>query len=66
MDSGRTDEPTCEHRAARVLLIDLENWPNQLQKLPSDLAHFTQGSICHSQLNSAVPLDWRLPHAAAI
>jgi len=44
--------------ASQVLLIDLENCPNQLQKLPENLADFSQVVICYAKSTAKVPLDW--------
>lgn len=43
---------------SQVLLIDLENCPNQLQKLPENLADFSQVVICYAKSTAKVPLDW--------
>lgn len=43
---------------AQVLLIDLENCPNQLQQLQQNLDDFKQIVICYAQSTAKIPLDW--------
>lgn len=50
----------------KVLIIDLENCPNQLHQLPSDLANYSRVVICYAQSTSKVPLNWLIPLATAI
>ena len=50
----------------QVLLIDLENCPNQLSKLPDDLSQYKRVVICHAQSNAKIPLDWLGSLATAI
>lgn len=50
----------------RVLIIDLENCPNQLHQLPSDLANYSRVVICYAQSASKVPLNWLIPLSTAI
>lgn len=50
----------------KVLLIDLENCPNQLHHLPSDLATYIQVVICYAKSTSKVPLNWLSPLSTAI
>ena len=49
-----------------VLLIDLENCPNQIDKLQQDLVHFSQVIICYAHSGVKIPLDWLVPLSAAI
>jgi DNA-binding transcriptional regulator YhcF (GntR family) len=49
-----------------VLLIDLENTPNQIEQLQDNLAHFSQVIICYAQNHSKIPLDWLMSLTAAI
>jgi len=44
-----------------VLLIDLENCPNQIHQLQKDLEHFSQVIICYAQSGAKIPLDWLIP-----
>ncbi|RZS30952.1 NYN domain-containing protein [Corticibacter populi] len=50
----------------KVLIIDLENCPNQLHQLPSDLANYSRVVICYAQSISKVPLNWLIPLSTAI
>ncbi len=52
--------------ACKVLLIDLENCPNQLNNLPTDLSNYLQVVICYAQSNAKVPLNWITPLSNAI
>jgi len=42
---------------AKVLLIDLENCPNQINDLLSTLSDYAQVVICYAQSGAKVPLD---------
>jgi hypothetical protein len=42
----------------QVLLIDLENCPNQIQKLQKNLENFSQVIICYARSDAKIPLDW--------
>ncbi len=53
-----------EHK--KVLLIDLENCPSQLDQLPEDLVHYLQVVICYATSNSRLPLNWLVPLSTAI
>lgn len=50
----------------KVLLIDLENCPNQIQQLQNDLAAFVHVIICYAQNNSKIPLDWLMTLVTAV
>lgn len=50
----------------KVLIIDLENCPNQLNHLPSDLAKYLRVVICYAQSGAKVPLNWLTRLSAAI
>lgn len=53
-----------EHK--KVLLIDLENCPSQLEQLPEDLVHYLQVVICYATSHSKLPLNWLVPLSTAI
>lgn len=55
---------TCNEN--KVLLIDLENCPNQIQKLLEDLEQFSNVVICYTQSGAKIPLDWLVPLSATI
>jgi hypothetical protein len=62
----QTEQKTSEH-ASQVLLIDLENCPNQqLQQLLTDVANYSQIVICYAQNTPRIPLDLLMPLAAVI
>ncbi len=50
----------------RVLLIDLENCPHQINQLQKDLEHFSQVIICYAQSGAKLPLDWLMPLSTAV
>lgn len=45
----------------KVLLIDLENCPSQLNELLDNLANYSQVVICYAQSGAKIPIDWILP-----
>ena len=51
---------------ARVLLIDLENCPNQIYQLQKNLEQFSQVVICYAQSGAKIPLDWLMPLSATV
>ena len=55
-----------ETKRDQVLLIDLENCPNQLEQLPTNLANYLQVLICYATNYSKLPLSWLLPLSEAI
>lgn len=57
---------TTPPAATQVLLIDLENCPNQINKLLNDLEQFSHVVICYAQSGAKIPLDWLLPLTAMI
>lgn len=44
-----------------ILLIDLENCPNQLNELPQDLQRYAKVVICYASTGARIPLDWLIP-----
>ncbi len=51
---------------AKVLLIDLENCPNQIDQLKENLELFSQVVICYAQSGAKIPLDWLMPLSGAV
>ena len=51
---------------ARILLIDLENCPNQIYQLQKNLEQFSQVVICYAQSGAKIPLDWLMPLSATV
>ncbi|MDD2774625.1 MAG: PIN domain-containing protein [Gallionella sp.] len=49
-----------------VLIIDLENCPNQLSHLPNNLEKCLRVVICYAQSSAKVPLNWLNPLSTAI
>lgn len=45
----------------KILLIDLENCPSQLNELLENLANYSQVVICYAMSGAKVPIDWILP-----
>jgi len=50
----------------KVLLIDLENCPNQVEKLLKNVEQFAYVVICYAQTGAKIPLDWLMPLNSAI
>ena len=45
----------------KVLLIDLENCPSQINVLNETLNEYAQVVICYAQTGAKIPLDWLMP-----
>ena len=45
----------------KVLLIDLENCPSQINELLENLENYSQVVICYAQSGAKIPIDWILP-----
>ena len=50
----------------RVLLIDLENCPDQIYQLQEKLEQFSQVVICYAQTGVKIPLDWLIPLSVTV
>jgi hypothetical protein len=50
----------------RVLLIDLENCPDQICQLQEKLEQFSQVLICYAHTGAKIPLDWLIPLSTAV
>ena len=50
----------------RVLLIDLENCPDQIYHLQESLESFSQVVICYAQTGVKIPLDWLIPLSVTV
>ncbi len=55
-----TPKSTPEH-AVKILLIDLENYPRQINELPNILTEYNLVVICYAQSNARIPIDWLMP-----
>lgn len=63
------DNPSANKNGAqvgRVLLIDLENCPEQIYQLQENLEQFSQVIICYAQTGAKIPLDWLIPLSATV
>lgn len=47
--------------ADEVLIIDLENCPNQIRELQHNLGQYSIVVICYAQSHARIPLDWLIP-----
>jgi hypothetical protein len=45
----------------KVLFIDLENCPNQINHLMKHLIEYSHIVICYAQSGAKIPIDWMLP-----
>ena len=63
MEIDNNLQPTNENQSkeSKILLIDLENCPNQIQQLPKSLIDYTQVVICYAHSTAKIPLDWLMP-----
>ena len=52
--------------AGRILLIDLENCPDQIYQLQEKLEQFSQVVICYAQTGVKIPLDWLIPLSVTV
>ncbi|MBD2109156.1 PIN domain-containing protein [Leptolyngbya subtilissima] len=50
----------------RVLLIDLENCPDQIHQLKDNLEKFSKVVICYAKTGAKIPLDWLIPLSATV
>ena len=50
----------------KILLIDLENCPNQINELLNDLANYDRVVMCYAQSNSKISIDWIFQLTTAI
>ena len=60
------EDNQSSHDVSTVLLIDLENCPNQIHQLKKNLEQFSQVVICYAQSGAKIPLDWLIPLSATI
>ena len=50
-----------ENSESKILLIDLENCPSQIQHLQQSLINYNQVVICYAHSTAKIPLDWLMP-----
>jgi len=58
--------PVDLNKNNKVVLVDLENCPNQLSKLYENLFQFNKIVICYAHSEVKIPIDWLIPLSAAI
>lgn len=46
---------------ARVLLIDLENCPSQINQLMTHLEKYSMVVVCYARSGAKIPIDWLMP-----
>jgi hypothetical protein len=50
----------------RVLLIDLENCPSQINQLMNNLELYSHVVVCYAQSGVKIPIDWIVPLTATV
>ena len=50
----------------KILLIDLENCPNQIYQLQENLKEYTKVIICYAKTGVKIPLDWLIPLSSVV
>jgi len=53
-----TNEDSNHNEIIKILLIDLENCPNQIHQLQNNIEEYTQVIICYAKTGVKIPLDW--------
>jgi hypothetical protein len=61
MTENESNNHSDSDKVSRVLLIDLENCPDQIHQLQKSLEQFSQVVICYAQTGAKIPLDWLVP-----
>lgn len=61
-----SNEMPVSEPSLRVLMIDLENCPNQIHQLMRNLEQFSQVLICYAQSGAKVPIDWIMQLTATV
>lgn len=51
----------AEHQITRVLLIDLENCPSQINQLMENLEQYAYVVVCYALSGAKIPIDWIIP-----
>lgn len=55
-----------EEASNRVLLIDLENCPSQINQLMENLGQYSHVVVCYAQSGAKIPIDWVVPLTATV
>ncbi len=50
----------------KVLLVDIENCPNQVEQLLENLSDYTQVIICYAKSGAKIPIDWIVPLSQSV
>jgi len=50
----------------KILLIDLENYLNQIHQLQENLEEYTKVIICYAKTGVKIPLDWLIPLSSVV
>lgn len=50
-----------DEKATKVLLIDLENCPSQINQLMNHLDEYSHIVVCYAQSGAKIPIDWMIP-----
>lgn len=50
-----------DEKATKVLLIDLENCPSQINQLMNHLDEYSHILVCYAQSSAKIPIDWMMP-----
>jgi len=59
-------EEEKEANYIKILLIDLENCPNQILQLQENLEEYTKVIICYAKTGVKILLDWLIPLSAVV
>lgn len=58
---SNADQSLITTNSHEVLIIDLENCPNQIHELKKSLDQYSIVVICYAQSHARIPLDWLMP-----
>ncbi|MEY3761223.1 MAG: hypothetical protein RIR39_2714 [Pseudomonadota bacterium] len=61
IDSEKLEKVSFNDGGNRVLLIDLENCPSQINQLMDNLEQYSHVIVCYAQSGAKIPLDWVIP-----
>ena len=61
VDSEKLEKVSFNAGGNRVLLIDLENCPSQVNQLMDNLEQYSHVIVCYAQSGAKIPLDWVIP-----
>lgn len=59
-------EESSNNCCNRVLLIDLENCPSQINQLMNNLEQYSHVVVCYAQSGVKIPIDWIVPLTATV